>query len=92
MFLARAKVPDNPKENAFNRDDHVFIESSIESIVRALEAGTTVKYFFIRLQANSTTLQPITLKSGARAAGQNTEIAEIEAGGVTVGSTRIDKP
>lgn len=83
FFLGRATDPDDAG------NDRLFVENDAAQVIKILDSGAPVKFFFIRLQDNATTLQPVTLKGGARAAGRVFEIAEIEAGGAVVGSAEI---
>ena len=84
MFLGRAKINGSSP-------DRLFLESNADEVARSIAAGDEVTYFLIRLQDNATTLQPVTLKSGTRRQGPNTEFAEILAGGNVVGESRVDK-
>jgi len=81
MFLGRAKDDDN--------NDRVFLENDAELVVQSLESGDLTEYFFIRIQANAVTLQPVSLKAGPRAPGSSFDIAEIQANGVVVGSAEV---
>lgn len=71
--------------------DRVFLEADEKNVVESLESGNSTEYFFIRIQGNAVTLQPVTLVPGPRASGRSFEVAEIQANGVTIGSAEVVK-
>ena len=85
MFLGRTKNDGSPGP------DRVFLEDDEENVVRSLEEGDPIEYFFIRISTPATTLQVVTLNPAPRNPGGNTEIAEIIAGGSIVGQARVDQ-
>lgn len=89
MFLGRAKTPDIAP--GVPGPDRLFLEDDAERVAASLASGGRTEYFFIPLDGAVTTLHPVTLKAGARAAGPDTEFVEIVARGNVVGTTRVDK-
>ncbi len=89
MFLGRAETPDLP--DGTRGPDRVFLEGDADNVVRSLESGDPTEYFFIRIDTPATTLQVVTLKPGPRAPGRELDIAEIVAGGDTVGSAEVER-
>lgn len=95
MFLGRAETPDIPDPAdptaTIPGPPRVFLEGDADRVVRSLESGDPTEYFFIRVSTPATALQPVTLRPGPRAPGRELDIAEIVAGGVTVGSAEVER-
>lgn len=95
MFLGRAKTPDiedpNNPGQTIPGPDRIFLEGDADRVVRSLASRDQTKYFLIDISRPSTALQPVTLKSGPRAPGRDLDIAEIIAGGATVGSAEVER-
>ena len=89
MFLGRAKTDNLPDGSP--GPDRVFLEDSSSIVAADIIAGKEIEYFHIALTRGATTLNPVTLKGGARRAVAAHEVAEIIADGKIVGETEVIK-
>lgn len=71
--------------------DQTYVEDSAAQIAKNLNDDRGIEYYGIRFNPQlKPQLHEVKLKGGARASGPSTEIVEIEADGVDVGSAVVD--
>ena len=83
MFLGR--TTDDPT------NVRVFLEESIEQVIKNLNDGLPINYFNVKTDTVATVLQPITLNPAVRIASRGTEIAEAIVAGQVFGSVEVFK-
>jgi hypothetical protein len=84
-------VPEVSEESHLEANK-VYIEDSGAQVAKNLEAGLPIDYYnisFNGVQLNAS-LQPVSVKGGARASAPDREVVEIEAGGEDVGSAVVE--
>ncbi len=88
-FLAVERlVVENDDDEALS----VYVEDDPTMVAKNLAEDRGIEYYHIHLNPGTllASIRSVNLKGGPRAAGRGREIAEVEVGGVVIGSAEVD--